>query len=55
VTELPDLTDYSRESLIELVKILHESNTSLTRQFDEAIAIVRTMTGPVDTENVHGL
>ena len=49
--DLPDLTGYSREQLIELVQILHTSERNLAARFDQAIAILQSITRPVDTES----
>ena len=40
-TELPDLTTYSREQLIELAGILHHAYVQAATRFDEALALLR--------------
>lgn len=44
--ELPDLTNFSRDSLITLVHILHDDNQKLERDYDEAMRLLRGVSRP---------
>lgn len=39
--ELPDLTTYTRENLLDLVSIYHMSARDTAERFDEALALIR--------------
>jgi hypothetical protein len=50
MNELPDLTTYSREQLLELVGILHNGLVQASANFDDAMRLLRGITGrPSDT------
>jgi hypothetical protein len=48
MNQLPDITTFTREQLVELIGILHEDSKRLAARFDEAIALLRSVTRPTE-------